>query len=410
MKSATNLQAVIIGAASLVFLGCGGSHTGQSKPLQGDKGMTGGTGLTPPTSGSGGMAGATAEPNAGERATGGIATGGLASGGRTTGGLATGGALSAGPCSPAMLAAEDLSGDGLTVEAIFAKSPPVLPAPDMDLVIRDQNTQYVVFGSIQSLSPIQLSLAGYSKPLSWGQFDCQLWEKSGVPEFEAKQFSGPTCLNPDVQAPLGLDGYYWIDGKTCCAYAFREQLTHDHVLVSASRSMFHRQSRYAFSGEILGLTADTPPSDPRDMRQRYVVRVDTAYWELGTALPNQIETEVIGWIPPKRGKLYFWGNPITSVPLVLSSYIAADPRPAWLCPTSGKYRIEISNRTKGDTICRGTSSCYTRYSVSGKIAETLQGRVATGQAVTFTMEDPPSSVVEGAVVTMVGVGERFFVD
>jgi len=150
------------------------------------------------------------------------------------------------------------------------------------------------------------------------------------------------------------------------------------------------------------------------MRQRYSVRVDTAYWELGTALPNQIETEVIGWIPPKRGKLYFWGNPIEPSPLVLSSYIAADPRPAWLCPTSGKYRIQISNLDKGNTYCRdtgpGPSPCYTQYSVSGKIADTVQGRVANGQTVTFTMQDPPSNVVVGAVVPFVGVGGSFFVD
>jgi hypothetical protein len=242
MKSTTNFQAVIMWAASLVVLGCGGGKRGQTTPLQSDKGMTGGTGSSPTTSGTGGMSGATADPDAGERATDGMGTGGVATGGMGTGGVATGGALSAGPCSPAMLAAEELSGDGLTVEAIFAKSPPVLPAPDMDLVIRDQDTQYLVFGSLQSLSPIQLSLTGYSKPMSWSPFDCKIWEKSGVPEFESKQLSGPTCLNPDVQAPIGLDGYYWIDGKTCCAYAFRAQLTNDHVLVSTSRSTFYRHN------------------------------------------------------------------------------------------------------------------------------------------------------------------------
>jgi hypothetical protein len=348
----------------------------------------------------------------GTAAAGGAATAGTAAGGAATAGTAIGGATSLDPCSPSSLAAEGLSGPDLVVEAKFAAPPPAIQLSDEDPIITDQASQTLVYGTLLSTSPVQFSSDGYKELTYWYSLDCRVRPQQGAQDLGWAQQTQPSCLDDKVGAQVGSSGYFWADSRRCCIYAYRPQLANDQVLVTSGSARFYRQARYFFSGELLGLTEDMPPSAARDMRKRYPVRVDTVYLQLGgLALSGQIETEVIGWIPPKRGKVYFWGNPIGPSSIVLSSYIAANPRPAWFCPTSGRYQIQIASLEKGSTICSTSGgACKTSYTITGTIVETLQGRVATGQTVTFNMEDPPPRLVAGGTFQFVGVAGTFSVD
>jgi hypothetical protein len=179
----------------------------------------------------------------------------------------------------------------------------------------------------------------------------------------------------------------------------------DHLAVPKDRATFLRSASYAFSGELLDAPEGLGPGDTWDMNQAYQVRVDTEYWNLGSApLPALFKTTVIGWIPPKRGRLFFWGMGSLQSPTELQSYVAAQPRTAWFCPTAGLYDFELTGMTQGSTACKcAPDSCVTTYHLTGRVSETRMGRIATGQTLNFPLENPPAGVSPGATYLFSGV-------
>lgn len=191
----------------------------------------------------------------------------------------------------------------------------------------------------------------------------------------------------------------------------------DNLAVTKDSARFLRQADYAFAGELLDAPEGLGAGDGWDKAHAYQVRVDTEYWNLGDApLPASLTTTVIGWIPPKPGKLYFWATGSYHAPTVLSSYVAAEPRTAWFCPTAGLYRGTITAATEQFTECPGCgdgSDCVTFYSYSGQITETLMGRIATGQPVAFSGRSAPAIVAGQGTFLFQGVaaeGMLSFVD
>ncbi len=153
----------------------------------------------------------------------------------------------------------------------------------------------------------------------------------------------------------------------------------DNLLVDASKDQFFRDKDMVFLGEIVNLEEDLPVGKDWNKREQYEVKIDMVYlnlWNFPT--DGTIKSEIVGWIPPKKGPVYFWGEKRGSD--FIMSYISANPREIWFSPFSGRYKIEIVNLVEGDTACTSepeypNSFCFTQYLVTGKVLDTQQGLV-----------------------------------
>ena len=366
-----------------------------------DTGGTGGAaGGAAGTAGAGGAAGGAPAATGAAGGIDSVGGGGAGtSGGGGSGGESGGGGGQSEPdlCSASRLASDISPLDDVMAGALYAASPPTVETVDADLMVTDSLVQTILYAHLLESSPVVFASEPFAEITYWYSLDCMVRPENGS-NVMGFAIAGPaSSVESGVAVDVGSTGYFWSDSDRCSVYAYRESLRADHVVIGTASSRFLRQMPLAFSGEIVDLPEDTPPGEDWSMRQLHTARVDTVYWNHGdVSLGETVQTEVIGWIGPKQGPLTFWAKPIGDEPIVLTSYISAQPRSAFFCPLGGRYAIEIQSVEFLQAMSEGSGETWCYYNVEGSIVDTLQGRIRTGEFVSFSYTNPPTLQVGSA--------------
>lgn len=276
-------------------------------------------------------------------------------------------------------------------EVKLINPPPHIQYSPDELVIQDTSKYTLVYGRLISKEPVVFSLNGYKALTCWCNDDCRA-RSEGTNMVVSYGYGDDSMSYVDESIVIEkyVTGFFWIDTERCCVSNYQTAITKDYILVPIEKDRYFRRQEFVFRGELIDLAADVPVNEMRNMRDTYLVRIDAVYlnlWDIPVDQP--IETEVIGWIPPKHGQLYFWGE--KKYPGIIACYISADPRPDWFVPTCGRYEIKILDMEKLETIC-SCDGCETRYSINGKVMDTHQGMVRTGDSVQFRYSNPTFTI------------------
>ena len=275
-------------------------------------------------------------------------------------------------------------------DSIFLASPPSLPDPDPDLLYTDPN--FLIYSTLLVKEPVLFSGTNFHDTSGYFNVLCRCArENSDYILASPYAEDSPSFIEEWVQVDINSTGFFWIDPGRCSVYRFREEMD-DNLMVPGGRDIFYQSKEFIFKGEILDLEEDIPPSENYDKFKVYRARIDVLYLDLWHfAETDIIDINVIGWIPPEKGPLYFWGELNNYLdPEMVRAYISATPRPAWFSLNCGRYEIEILNMVKEETIC-SSYECLDIFTVLGRITGTGAGRMRTGEVIEFSYTNPPFS-------------------
>jgi len=269
---------------------------------------------------------------------------------------------------------------------IFLSSPPYFNLKYPELIISNNRDNYIVYGTLNNKQPISFDSKVYNELTYVYSLDCRPRSNQ---ENIIINWAKPTSdsyvdLLIDIQTPI--EGYFWVNSKKCSVNNYKKTVP-DNVIVPYSKDVFFTSKELIFSGEITEIEENIPIYEEWNKRHEYQIKVETIFLNLRNISIDSIrKTEVIGWIPPKKGTLYFFGE-YNSYTGIISSYISETPRLSWFDTRSGRYIVKILNKEYLESICC-SYYCIDKYMISGEVIETQQGVLNNNKIVNFYYDDP----------------------
>lgn len=268
-------------------------------------------------------------------------------------------------------------------DIIFINEPPILEDIGKNSVITDMSNNFIVYGKLISREPVVFAKENYKELSYVYSLDCRPRQDNDQVILDWAKKDENSYIDNSLNLVGNSEGLFWINTEKCYVYNYQTSVP-DHVIIPTSNDMFFRNKDTIFSGRIIALDEDIEVGTNWDYRKKYDIEVDEIYLNLYDFPTQNIKSEIVGWIPPKNGKLYFWGEYQGDY---IMSYISAEPRGIWFEPTSGRYEIKITKLEEESTDCSSVE-CITNYKVSGEVLDTEQGLIIDGKSIQFNYENP----------------------
>ncbi len=243
---------------------------------------------------------------------------------------------------------------------IFLSELPKLLSLENDPYITLPHRTYIVYGKPISTKPllfekdsfIGLSLIPNGECVPQEQIDSIMIKNDN------------SYLDDSIIDKLNTSGAYWINMNTCSAVKY-QKIIDDHYIVHPTKDVFYQDADMIFKGVITELKQDIGLYDDKnwDRRHKYTVKINTFYLNLLGDM-SDIDTEIIGWIPPKTGEIYFFTK-YDQKNNKYQSYITKNPRLDWFNTKKGVYKVAVTSKEYSDN----------KYHIKTKILQTLQGKI-----------------------------------
>ncbi|MCK5796409.1 MAG: hypothetical protein KAI47_04465 [Deltaproteobacteria bacterium] len=280
----------------------------------------------------------------------------------------------------------------------FVNSPPVVTDPPASMLI-DSMGKALLYGKLVSTSPVAFAKEPFRAVIPSNDTNCSAHFFVARDRYEIGRANAPghATIDGTVSVKIDDEGYFWYDNARCAVYQYKKTVP-DNVLAPTSKDPIFRSKYLVFAGELTDLTADLPVHGKKwDMTKKYQARIDKVYLNIiELALQKTLTVRIVGWVPPKKGKIYFWADVSPGV-IDVQAYIAAEPRKIWFSTLTGRYKITVDKIGTGSTVCAG-QNCVTSYPIDGKVVSTKEG-----------LELPAQQVVSFSTTETLAVGKTYLV-